>query len=253
MEAVGQLTGGIAHDFNNLLMVVMGNLQLVEQLVKPDERATKRIQAAMEATEKGSELTKRMLAFSRQQTLQNKELTVNSLLLKNHDMLRQAVGGMVEVKIMPGSDIWPIKADQTMLETAVLNLCINARDAMKPKGGSVIIETHNSIIEQSYAEHNEDVHAGDYVVIAVTDTGCGIPQGKYRKGLPAVLYHQGSGGGLRPWPVDDLRLRQAVGRPHQDLFGSGSWHFGEDVPAALKAERTAESGGHHRPPAPAGE
>jgi signal transduction histidine kinase/CheY-like chemotaxis protein len=181
MEAVGQLTGGIAHDFNNLLMVVTGNLQLVEQLVKSDERAIKRIRAAIDATEKGSELTKRMLAFSRQQTLQNKELTANDLLLKNQDMLRQAVGGMVELKIIPGEDVWPIKADPTMLETAVLNLCINARDAMKPKGGNLVIETHNATIDQGYADHNEDVHAGDYVVIAVTDSGCGIPQENIEK------------------------------------------------------------------------
>lgn len=181
MEAVGQLTGGIAHDFNNLLMVVMGNLQLVEQLVKSDDRALKRIRAAMEATEKGSELTKRMLAFSRQQTLQNRELTLNDLLLKNQDMLRQAVGGLVELKVIPGSDIWPIKADQTMLETAVLNLCINARDAMKPKGGNLIIETRNVTIDHSYADHNEEVHAGDYVEVAVTDTGCGIPKENIEK------------------------------------------------------------------------
>jgi signal transduction histidine kinase/CheY-like chemotaxis protein len=181
MEAVGQLTGGIAHDFNNLLMVVMGNLQLVEQLVKTDDRALKRIRAAMEATEKGSELTKRMLAFSRQQTLQNKELTVNDLLLKNQDMLRQAVGGLVDLKVIPGQDIWSIKADQTMLETAVLNLCINARDAMKPKGGSLIIETHNTTIDQAYAEQHEEVLPGDYVAIAVTDTGCGIPKENIEK------------------------------------------------------------------------
>jgi CheY-like chemotaxis protein len=162
-------------------MVVMGNLQLVEQIVKTDDRALKRIRAAIEATEKGSELTKRMLAFSRQQTLQNRELTVNDLLLKNQDMLRQAVGGMVDLKFIPGGDIWPIKADQTMLETAVLNLCINARDAMKPKGGNLIIETHNITLDEGYAEHNEDVHAGDYVEIAVTDTGCGIPKENIEK------------------------------------------------------------------------
>jgi signal transduction histidine kinase len=181
MEAVGQLTGGIAHDFNNLLMVVMGNLQLIEQLVKADERAQKRIHAAMEATEKGSELTKRMLAFSRQQTLQNKELTVNGLILKNQDMLRQAVGGLVDLKVIPGDEIWPIKADQTMLETAILNLCINARDAMKPKGGNLIIETHNITLDEGYAEQHEEVLPGDYVEISVTDTGCGIPQENIEK------------------------------------------------------------------------
>jgi signal transduction histidine kinase len=174
MEAVGQLTGGIAHDFNNLLMVVMGNLQLVENLVKHDERATKRIRAATEAAEKGSDLTKRMLAFSRQQTLQNKELTVNDLVFAMEDMLSQALTATVDLKIMPGQDVWPIKADKTMLETAILNLAINARDAMAPKGGDLIIETANRSLTMEYCADHEDVNPGDYVEISVTDTGAGI-------------------------------------------------------------------------------
>ena len=174
MEAVGQLTGGIAHDFNNLLMVVMGNLQLVEQLVKGDERALKRIRAAIEASEKGSDLTRRMLAFSRQQTLQNKELEVNTLLLNMGDMLQQAVSATIDLKIMPTEDLWPVKADQTMLETAILNLTINARDAMAPKGGSLIIESQNRSLDDVYAKTNEEVIPGDYVEISVTDTGMGI-------------------------------------------------------------------------------
>jgi signal transduction histidine kinase/CheY-like chemotaxis protein len=174
MEAVGQLTGGIAHDFNNLLMVVMGNLQLVENLVKHDERATKRIRAATEAAEKGSDLTKRMLAFSRQQTLQNKELTVNDLVFAMQDMLSQALTALVDLKIIPGKDVWAIKADKTMLETAILNLAINARDAMAPKGGDLIIETNNRSLTMDYCKDHEDVNPGDYVEISVTDTGAGI-------------------------------------------------------------------------------
>jgi signal transduction histidine kinase/CheY-like chemotaxis protein len=174
MEAVGQLTGGVAHDFNNLLMVVMGNLQLVEQLVKNDERALKRIRAALEAADKGSDLTRRMLAFSRQQTLQNKELSVNELVFKMEDMLKHAISATVDLKIIPCDDLWPIKADQTMLETAILNLAINARDAMKPKGGSLIIETANRHLDQTYCLENEDTLIGDYIEIAVTDTGSGI-------------------------------------------------------------------------------
>ena len=174
MEAVGQLTGGVAHDFNNLLMVVMGNLQLVEQLVKNDERALKRIRAALEAADKGSDLTRRMLAFSRQQTLQNKELSANELVVKMEDMLKQAISATIDLKIIPAQDVWPIKADQTMLETAILNLAINARDAMKEKGGKLIIETANRHLDQTYCQSHEDVMIGDYVEIAVTDTGSGI-------------------------------------------------------------------------------
>ncbi|MFO1033052.1 MAG: ATP-binding protein [Hyphomicrobiales bacterium] len=174
MEAVGQLTGGIAHDFNNLLMVVMGNLQLVEQLVKGDERALKRIRAAIDASEKGSELTRRMLAFSRQQTLQNTEITVNDLVFSMQDMLKQALTAIVELKIIPGDGLWPVKADKTMLETAILNLAINARDAMQPKGGSLIIETSNRTLDATYCAEHEEVVPGDYVEVSVTDTGMGM-------------------------------------------------------------------------------
>jgi signal transduction histidine kinase len=181
MEAVGQLTGGVAHDFNNLLMVVMGNLQLVEQLVKHDERALKRIRAAIEAAEKGSELTKRMLAFSRQQTLQNKELDVNLLIVRMQDMLMHAINANVELKIIPSEGLWPIKADPTMLETAILNLSINARDAMKPKGGQLTIETCNRHLGPDALADHEDAAPGDYVEIAVTDTGCGIAKENIEK------------------------------------------------------------------------
>jgi nitrogen-specific signal transduction histidine kinase/CheY-like chemotaxis protein len=174
MEAVGQLTGGIAHDFNNLLMVVMGNLQLVEQLVRNDDRAVKRIRAAIEAADKGSELTKRLLAFSRQQTLQKRDVSINELIIRMHDMLRQAVGERVEIKMIPGDELAAVRTDATMLETAILNLAINARDAMQPAGGSLIIETQNITLDSAYCRDNEEIQPGDYVEIAVTDTGCGI-------------------------------------------------------------------------------
>ncbi|MGH6804043.1 MAG: ATP-binding protein [Methyloceanibacter sp.] len=176
MEAVGQLTGGIAHDFNNLLMIVMGNLQLVDQLVKTDERAARRIKSAIDAAERGSELTKRLLAFSRQQTLLSKQVDLNHQVPRMRDMLRQAVGETVELKIMPPADVWPVNADLTQLETAILNLCINARDAMKPKGGSLTIEVANVTLDHSYCIQNDEVLPGDYAMIAVTDTGCGIPR-----------------------------------------------------------------------------
>lgn len=175
MEAVGQLTGGVAHDFNNLLMVVLGNLQLVEQLVKNDERALKRIRAAYEAADRGSDLTKRMLAYSRQQTLQNTHVDVNTLLDKMHGILGHAVGGTVNLTIVPGENLWPIRTDSTMLETAILNLCINARDAMRPKGGNLTVETFNRMLDAASCVDMEDVPPGDYVEIAVTDTGVGIP------------------------------------------------------------------------------
>ncbi|HEY7747402.1 MAG TPA: ATP-binding protein [Aestuariivirgaceae bacterium] len=176
MEAVGQLTGGIAHDFNNLLMVVMGNLQLVDQLVRDDERAAKRIKAALDAVERGSELTKRLLAFSRLQTLQSTSVDLNVQLPKMEPMLRQAVGESVDFIMAPPSGIWPINVDVSQLETAILNLCINARDAMLPKGGRLVVEWCNVTLDDTYCGQHDEVMAGDYSMIAVTDTGCGIPK-----------------------------------------------------------------------------
>ena len=181
MEAVGQLTGGIAHDFNNLLMVVMGNLQLVEQLVRHDERAAKRLRAAIDATDRGSDLTRRLLAFSRQQTLQNEAIEVNTLITSMQDMLSHALGGRVDLKILPGEGVWPVSADPTQLETAILNLAINGRDAMTGKTGTLVIEIANRTLDEAYCSQHEEVLPGPYVEIAVTDTGCGIPAADIEK------------------------------------------------------------------------
>jgi signal transduction histidine kinase len=200
MEAVGQLTGGIAHDFNNLLMVVMGNLQLVEGYVGNDERAAKRIRAAKEAAERGSDLTRRLLAFSRQQTLQNREINVNEMLSSIKDMLSQALTAVVELVIEPGEDLWPVKADKTMLESAILNLAINARDAMKERPARLVISTSNATVSASSTNNNEDVKPGDYVEIAVSDTGVGIAPENLEKVFQPFFTtkgpEQGSGLGL---------------------------------------------------------
>jgi signal transduction histidine kinase/CheY-like chemotaxis protein len=174
MEAVGRLTGGIAHDFNNLLMVVMGNLQLAESAAAGDEKLTKRLHAAIEAATKGSDLTRRLLAFSRQQTLEDEEIDVNALVLGTRDMLTRAIGEEIQLDIRIGHDVWPIATDRTQLETAILNLAINARHAM-PNGGTLTIETANAAISDSEVEGREEVRPGEYVLIRVTDTGHGMP------------------------------------------------------------------------------
>ena len=174
MESVGQLTGGIAHDFNNLMMVVLGNLQLLEKLTRGDDKATSRLNTAIDAVNKGTELTKRLLAFSRQQTLETAAFPVNELVTDMEDMLIRALRGSIELKIKPGENVWNVKADKSQLETAVLNLVINARDAMG-ESGSLTIETSNQTLDKSYTRKHEDVVPGDYVMIAVTDTGQGMP------------------------------------------------------------------------------
>ncbi len=197
MESVGQLTGGIAHDFNNLLMVVLGNLQLIEKLTEGDEKASSRLNTAIDAVNKGSELTKRLLAFSRQQTLEDDIIEVNELINNTTDMLARAITSDIELKIQPGNDIWTIKADKTQLETAILNLAINARDAMKD-GGTLIIETENRTLDAEYTKQHEDLTPGDYVVISVSDTGHGMPEDIIDKVLQPFFTTKapGSGSGL---------------------------------------------------------
>jgi CheY-like chemotaxis protein len=157
-------------------MVVIGNLQLVDQLVRDDERAAKRIKAAIDAADRGSELTKRLLAFSRLQTLQASRIDLNVQMPKMTDMLRQAVGEAVKLAITPPADIWPVNVDPSQFETAILNLCINARDAMMPRGGTLVIEAANVILDEGYCSQNDEVQPGEYAMIAVTDSGCGIPK-----------------------------------------------------------------------------
>ena len=197
MESVGQLTGGIAHDFNNLLMVVLGNLQLIEKLTRDDEKASSRLSTAIDAVNKGSELTKRLLAFSRQQTLEDDTIDVNELISDTADMLNRAITGDIELKIIPGENIWTVKTDKTQLETAILNLAINSRDAMKD-GGKLTVETENQMLDVNYTKQHEDLTPGDYVMISVSDTGHGMPVDIIDKVLQPFFTTKapGSGSGL---------------------------------------------------------
>ncbi len=175
MEAVGQLTGGIAHDFNNLLTVVIGNLQLVESALKGNDKAQKRAKEAIDAATKGSELTKQLLAFARRQSLTPQELKVNQLIEGMAGLLQRSVGEAVELRVdlMDGDPM--VEADPTQLETSILNLAINARDAMT-KGGRLTIETSSEYLDADYARDHEEVTPGHYLMIAVSDTGSGIPK-----------------------------------------------------------------------------
>ncbi len=175
MEAVGQLTGGIAHDFNNLLTVVIGNLQLVESALQGNDKALKRAREAIDAATRGSALTRQLLAFARRQSLDAQDIDVNALICGMDTILQRSVGEAIELKIdlMEGEPI--VVADPTQLETSVLNLCINARDAM-PDGGRLTIETAPVVLDEHYAAEHEEVKPGPYIMIAVSDTGAGIPR-----------------------------------------------------------------------------
>jgi len=170
MEAVGQLTGGVAHDFNNLLTVIQGNAELLGS--GPDVDGSK-AQAILRASERGAELTHRLLAFSRQQPLHPRVIDLADLLIGISGMLERTLGETIEIKMKPAAGLWPVMADPGQLENALLNLAINGRDAM-PGGGRLTFECTNAHLDETHAVENEDPLAGDYVVLAVSDTGTGM-------------------------------------------------------------------------------
>jgi PAS domain S-box-containing protein len=170
MEAVGQLAAGLAHDFNNLLTAVLGNLELVQMSLE-DERLRRLVDAASRAARRGAKLNEQMLAFSRKQHLSPKTVDLNTIIRGMVDMLHRTLGGTTEVKTALSRDLWTARVDPTQIELVVLNLSINARDAM-PLGGTVLIETRN--IGAGEAGRPAELAPGDYVAISVSDTGMGM-------------------------------------------------------------------------------
>ena len=173
MEVVGQLTGGVAHDFNNLLGVILGNLDLLDAILKDTPETQRILQRAINAVERGGSLTRQLLAFSRKQVLLPQSIDVDHLLVDLAALLRRTLGESVEVETEAAPNLWQCRADRTQLETAILNLALNARDAM-PKGGRVVIEAANFVIDEIYAGQYAEVTPGEYVVLSVTDTGTGM-------------------------------------------------------------------------------
>jgi PAS domain S-box-containing protein len=180
MEAIGQLTGGIAHDFNNLLTVVMGNLEIVSDRLPSGSEVADKVSRAYRAAGRGANLTHQLLAFSRKQALSPTRIEPGQLVSNMRDMLRVSLEEAVDLLIRSSDDLWPCRADRAQLESTILNLTINARDAM-PKGGTLIIKTENVILDDDYAASHDDAEAGEYVMFSVSDTGCGI--------APDVLEH----------------------------------------------------------------
>ncbi len=171
LEALGQLTGGIAHDFNNILGIILGNVELLEEALPDRPELAAHARTAMDATRRGSELTQRLLAFARKQALQPRPVDVGRLVGETTRLVRRLLEESVEIAVVEGEDVRAAMVDPGQLENALLNLCVNARDAM-PAGGRLTIETANASI---VAPTDEDIAPGDYVRITVTDTGSGIP------------------------------------------------------------------------------
>ncbi|QAX85305.1 hybrid sensor histidine kinase/response regulator [Pseudomonas sp. DTU12.3] len=175
MEAVGQLTGGIAHDFNNMLTGIIGSLDLMQRYIA-DGRADeigRFTEAAVSSANRAAALTHRLLAFSRRQSLDRKQLNVNELIHSLEDLIRRTKGDPIELKLRLAADLWPVSTDVSQLENALLNLVINARDAM-PEGGELLIETANVYLDGSDITTLEPVKAGDYLMLAVSDNGTGM-------------------------------------------------------------------------------
>jgi CheY-like chemotaxis protein len=173
MHAIGQLTGGIAHDFNNLLTVILGNLELVRTRLAGDDALLGRIERATWAASRGAVLTGQLLAFARRQPLAPTAINLAATTPDLIPLLRRTLGEHIEVRYVETAGLWPAMADPAQLESAVLNLALNARDAM-PEGGRLTIELGNRVLDEVYARSHAEVTPGDYAMLAVSDTGHGM-------------------------------------------------------------------------------
>jgi PAS domain S-box-containing protein len=173
MEAIGSLTGGMAHDFNNLLAVIIGNLDLLTDVISSDGEARTLATEAHAAAMRGADLIRRLLAFARQQPLQPERLDVGKYVVEIATLLRRTLGEQIKIVVNVEPDAWPVIADSVQLEAAITNLATNARDAM-PNGGRLTMHVARAHLDQDYASTHPDVTPGDYTVISVNDTGTGI-------------------------------------------------------------------------------
>jgi PAS domain S-box-containing protein len=175
MEAVGRLAGGIAHDFNNLLTVIHLSTRLLERKLYPEDPLVPHVQRIRETGEQASQLVRQLLSFSRQEILQARALDLNGVVGELSLMLRRIIGEDIELVTNLGPDLWPVSADPTQMQQVIVNLAVNARDAM-PQGGLLTIRTANLFLDQNYARDHVAVEAGDYVLLEVTDTGQGMDE-----------------------------------------------------------------------------
>lgn len=250
MEAIGKLTGGVAHDFNNLLQVVSGNLQLLATDVAGREKAERRLANAMAGVQRGAKLAAQLLAFGRRQPLEPKVVNAGRLIAGMEDMLRRSLGDAIEIETVVSGGLWNTLIDPTQLENALLNLAINARDAMAGCG-RITIEAGNAMLDADYARLHADVVPGQYVLLAVSDTGSGMPPEVVRQAFEPFFSTKpdGKGSGLGLSMVHGF-VKQSGG--HVKIYsepGQGTVirlylpraHQGEDQPVSL--ESTPIAGG----------
>jgi signal transduction histidine kinase len=197
MEAIGQLTGGVAHDFNNLLTVITGTIEILAEAVSDRPHLAQIANMISAAAARGADLTRHLLAFARRQPLQPRCTDVNALVVDAARLLRPTLGEQIEIESMLAHDSAPALIDPSQLSTAILNLALNARDAM-PDGGKLTLETGNVVLDENYCGMNPEVRPGNYVMIAVSDTGEGIPAGLLDKVIEPFFTTKdvGKGSGL---------------------------------------------------------
>jgi CheY-like chemotaxis protein len=195
MEAIGQLTGGIAHDFNNLLTVISGNIETVERrMSRTDPGLYRHLEAAARAVERASTLTHRLLAYSRRQPLEPRSVELNRLIMGMSDLLGRTIGAHITIETVLAAGLWQVSADPNQVENAILNLAVNARDAM-PDGGKLTLETANAHLDDAYARINAEAIPGQYVMVAVSDTGIGMTPEVVEKAFEPFFTTKGLGEG----------------------------------------------------------
>ncbi len=249
MEAVGQLAAGMAHDFNNLLTAILGNLELVERRLA-DERLRTLVQAGMRAAHRGAQLNEQVLAFSRQQHLAPKTVDLGALIAEMEDMLRRTLGGTVEVATALAPDLWPALVDRQQLELVLLNLAINARDAM-PLGGRMLIAAGN--VQGAELDRSVDLAPGDYVRVAIADTGTGMSEEVLARACEPfyTTKEPGKGSGLGLAQVYGLARQSGGGLRIVSALGEGTT-VEVFLPRSLAQPQAASAVGGGRPPGVAG-
>uniref|UniRef100_Q07KH7 histidine kinase n=1 Tax=Rhodopseudomonas palustris (strain BisA53) TaxID=316055 RepID=Q07KH7_RHOP5 len=245
METIGQLTGGVAHDFNNLLAVILGSLSLLKKGLPDDPRTSRLLDGALQGAERGATLTKRLLAFARRQELKLESVQIQKLVPDMMDFLRQSIGPSVTVTIDILPDVQPVKIDANQLELALMNLAVNARDAM-PAGGTLTITSRNET--SRHCEALQKLPAGDYVRISVTDTGQGMNETTLAKAMEPFFTTKGvgKGTGLGLSMVHGLTAQSGGAMTIDSAIGRGTtvnlW-----LPCATSADRVNISAGHSPP------
>jgi len=196
METIGQLTGGVAHDFNNMLAIIIGSLDLAQRRLNgsEDPRLLNSIQNARDGAQRAAVLTARLLAFSRQQPLAPEVIDANKLVGGMSELLRRTLGEQIRIETVLAGGLWPSFADLSQLENAILNLSVNARDAM-PGGGHLTIETANTELDDRYSRMHSEVEAGQYVMISITDTGTGMSPEVIERAFDPFYTTKGAGKG----------------------------------------------------------